>query len=48
MVMALRESDIESRVTVLPDGIRKIFVTPDDESRAREIIREVESGDPPE
>jgi hypothetical protein len=48
MVMALRESDIESRVTVLPDGARKIFVTPDDESRAREIIREVESGDPPE
>jgi hypothetical protein len=48
MVIALRENDIESRITVLPDGARKIFVTPDDESRAREIIREVESGDPPE
>ena len=48
MVIALRENDIESRITVLPDGARKIFVTPDDESRAREIIHEVESGDPPE
>jgi len=48
MVIALRENDIESRITVLPDCARKIFVTPDDESRAREIIREVESGDPPE
>jgi hypothetical protein len=48
MVLALRESDIESRITILPDGARKIFVTPHDESRAREIVREVESGDPPE
>jgi hypothetical protein len=48
MVLALRESDIETRITILPDGTRKIFVTPHDESRAREIVREVESGDPPE
>jgi hypothetical protein len=48
MVLALRENDIESRITMLPDGARKIFVTPHDESRAREIVREVESGDPPE
>lgn len=48
MVLALRESDIESRITILPDGARKIFVTRHDESRAREIVREVESGDPPE
>jgi hypothetical protein len=48
MVLALRESDIESRIAVQPDGTRRIFVTPDDESHAREIVREVESGDPPE
>jgi len=48
MVLALRENDIESRTTILPDGTRKIFVTPHDQSRAREIVREVESGDPPE
>jgi hypothetical protein len=48
MVLALRESDIESRITVQSDGTRRIFVTPDDESHAREIVREIESGDPPE
>jgi hypothetical protein len=48
VVLALRESDIESRTTTLPDGTRKIFVTPHDQSRAREIVREVESSDPPE
>ena len=44
--MALREKDIESRIAIQPDGSRKIFVTPHDESRAREIVREVVSGDP--
>jgi hypothetical protein len=48
MVLALRESDIESRIAVQPDGTRRIFVAPHDESHAREIVREVESGDPPE
>jgi hypothetical protein len=46
LVMALRENDIESRTTILSDGSRKIFVTRQDESRAREIVREVQSGDP--
>jgi hypothetical protein len=46
LVMALRENDIESRTTILSDGSRKIFVTREDESRAREIVREVQSGDP--
>jgi hypothetical protein len=48
LVLALRENDIESRTAILPDGSRKIFVTPHDEPRAREIVREVQSGDPPE
>jgi hypothetical protein len=48
IVLALRENDIESRTNVLPDGCRKIFVTPDDESRAREIIREIQTETPPE
>jgi hypothetical protein len=46
LVMALRENDIESRVAIQPDGSRKIFVTLHDAARAREIVREVESGDP--
>jgi hypothetical protein len=46
LALALRENDIESRTTILSDGSRKIFVTRQDESRAREIVREVQSGDP--
>jgi hypothetical protein len=48
IVLALRENDIESRTAVLPDGSRKIFVTPRDESRAQEIVREIQSETPPE
>jgi hypothetical protein len=48
IVLALRENDIESRTTVLPDGCRKIFVTLGDELRAREIIREIQTETPPE
>jgi hypothetical protein len=48
IALALRENDIESRTAVLPDSSRKIFVTPHDESRAREIVREIHSETPPE
>jgi hypothetical protein len=48
IVLALRENDIESRTAILPDGCRKIFVTSDDESRAREIVREIQTETPPE
>jgi hypothetical protein len=48
LVMALRENDIESRIAIQPDGTRKIFVTLDDATRAREIVREIETETPPE
>lgn len=48
IVLALRENDIESRMNVLADGSRKIFVTPEDESLAREIIHEIKTDTPPE
>jgi hypothetical protein len=48
LALALRENDIESRIAIQLDGSRKILVTPEDESRAREIVREVQSGDPTE
>jgi hypothetical protein len=48
IVLALRENDIESRQAVLSDGSRKIFVTPEDESRAREIVHEIKTDTPPE
>jgi hypothetical protein len=48
IVLALRENDIESRAIIASDGSRKIFVTPQDESRAREIVRELQTETPPE
>ena len=48
IVLGLRENDVESRVETLPDGSRQIFVEPQDESRAREVIREIETESPPE
>jgi hypothetical protein len=48
IVLALRENDIESRMTTLSDGSRKIFVAPQDESFAREIIQEIKADTPPE
>jgi hypothetical protein len=48
LVLALRENDIESRTAILPDGSRKIFVSLHDAARSHEIVREVQSGDPPE
>jgi hypothetical protein len=46
LALALRENDIESRIAIQPDGTRKIFVTLHDATRAREIVHEVQSGDP--
>jgi len=48
LVLALRENDIETRTVVLRDGSRKIFVPPHDESRAREIVHEIQTDTPPE
>jgi hypothetical protein len=42
----LRENHIHARTDKLDDGSRKIFVMPDDERRAREIVREVEEASP--
>lgn len=45
---SLRENHIPARTDTLTDGSRKIFVLPDDAGRAREIIREITDGTPPE
>jgi hypothetical protein len=42
----LRENRIHARTDKLDDGSRKIFVMPDDERRAGEIVREVEEARP--
>jgi hypothetical protein len=42
----LRENHIHARTDRLDDGSRKIFVMPDDERRAREIVREVDEANP--
>jgi len=44
---SLRENYIDSRIEVLDDGSRRIFVKPDDEPQAREIVREIKEGSPP-
>jgi hypothetical protein len=45
--MALRENQIHARFGKT-DGDNAIFVLPEDETRAREIVREVVEGGPPE
>jgi len=44
----LKENSIRYRTNVLENGARKIFVRPEDESRAREIVREIVDGVPPQ
>jgi hypothetical protein len=44
---SLRENQIHARVEVLDNGSRRVFVTSGDESRAREIVREIKDGTPP-
>jgi hypothetical protein len=46
--LALNENHIRSRADVLEDGSRHFFVRPEDESRAREIVREIVEAAPPE
>jgi hypothetical protein len=48
IIASLRENLIRCRESSSPDGSKQIFVLPDDESRAREIVREIEEGIPPE
>jgi hypothetical protein len=44
--LSLKENLIPFRSVVADDGVRKFFVRREDESRAREILREIEDGTP--
>lgn len=48
IVSSLRENFIRLRESSSPNGSEQIFVMPDDESRALEIVREIEEGSPPQ
>jgi len=48
IISSLRENFIRCREGSSPDGLKQIFVPPEDESQAREIVREIEEGSPPE
>jgi len=39
--MSLKENQIRARIEIPEDGLKKIFVLPEDEAAAREIIREI-------
>ena len=39
--MSLKENEIRARVEVQEDGLKKVFVLPEDEAAAREIVREI-------
>ena len=39
--MSLKEHEIRTRVEVQEDGFKKVFVLPEDEAAAREIVREI-------
>lgn len=45
---SLRENNINVRTDLLEDGSRKVFVMPNDESRAREIVHEIKDATPPQ
>jgi hypothetical protein len=45
--LALRENLIHYRLHRTENGKWKFFVLPEDEPRAREIVREIEKGEPP-
>jgi hypothetical protein len=45
--MSLKGVGIRMRAQELPDGSTKIFVLPDDEFAAREIVRQIVEGTPP-
>lgn len=46
--LSLKENYIHFRAQELRDGELRIFVMPEDETRAREIVREIVEGAPPE
>jgi hypothetical protein len=46
--MSLREHGIRTRAEQLPDGEWALFVSPEDEPAAREILRQVVEGTPPD
>jgi hypothetical protein len=46
--LSLDTNLIRFRSELQDDGTVKLFVLPEDESRAREIVREIEEGKPPE
>ena len=48
IVASLRENFIRCRERSSPDGSKRIFVLPEDELRAREIVREIEESRPTE
>jgi len=45
--LSLHENKISTRINLSQDGFRRIFVRPEDEFRAREIVHEIESSTPP-
>jgi hypothetical protein len=45
--LSLHENRIGTRISVSQDGFRRILVRPEDESEAREIVREIKTGTPP-
>ena len=46
--MSLKENRINYRVAMESDELKRLFVMPEDEARAREIVREIAEGTPPE
>jgi hypothetical protein len=48
VALSLSENLIRFRSEVREDGARALFVLPEDESRAREIVREIREGMPPQ
>ncbi len=46
--MSLKENRINYRVEEQGEELKKIFVLPEDETRAREIVREIVDGVPPQ
>ena len=45
--LSLHENGIGTHTKVSQDGFKRIFVRPEDEFQAREIVAEIESGTPP-
>ncbi len=46
--MSLKENRSNYRVAIESDELKRVFVMPEDEGRAREIVREIVEGAPPQ